>query len=239
MKLQVKVTFVVLFLGILWIFGLFAPIDVFADNKISFQVTFTNNGDAQSWVDFNIFEDRTSPFGQYNSGDLVFYYSGQSPALGFGEWVSVPAYSSVQVSRGPYLNYEPTGSPVYVAYLPWKYEDPDPRDDGCEDPIASLTPKEITTHSISGINYVHAVVSTSQQYSCFIPQPPPPPSNQQPEGYLDAADCDSFRGWARDPDNLGTSIGVHFYRDGTPGGGGVIVGSTTANIPREPAVGNH
>src|SRR3989337_3609174 len=143
MKIQVKIICIVLTLGILWIFGLFASKDAFATNQTTFQITFGNGGNAQSYIDYNIFEDKTSPFGQYNSGDLVLYYTGNSPDLGFGEWVSVPAYSSVTVTRGPKTDYLPS-SPVYVSYLPWKYEDPDPRDVGCEDPTASLTPQTIT-----------------------------------------------------------------------------------------------
>ena len=175
--MQVKIICIVLTLGILWIFGLFASKDAFATNQTIFTITWQNNGDAQSWIDYNIFEDKTSPFGQYNSGDLVLYYTGSSPALGFGEWVSVPAYSSVTVKRGPKTDYLPASS-VYVSYLPWKYEDPDPRDVGCEDPVASLTAQDID--SSRGANDIHVVVGGSASYSCWIPSAPPPPPPPPP-----------------------------------------------------------
>jgi len=57
--------------------------------------------------------------------------------------------------------------------------------------------------------------------------------NQNPKGWLDAADCDSFRGWTCDPDNYSASISVHFYKEGN-----ISLGSTIANLQREQAVGN-
>ena len=165
MKLQVKVTFVVLFLGFLWIFGLFASKDVFATNQSTFTITFQNNGDAQSWVDYNIFEDTSGPFGEYNSGDLVLYYTGSSPDIGFYPGVSVPANSSVTVTRGPKIDYLPTGA-VYVSYLPWKNENSDPRDVGCEDPVASLTAKDTI---VLGADDIHATLGASRSYACWIP----------------------------------------------------------------------
>ncbi|MCA9691926.1 MAG: M15 family metallopeptidase [Myxococcales bacterium] len=38
-----------------------------------------------------------------------------------------------------------------------------------------------------------------------------------PDGYLDAADCESVRGWAQDPDAPETSIDVHVYFGGPAG----------------------
>ena len=62
-------------------------------------------------------------------------------------------------------------------------------------------------------------------YTCYLPK-----------GWLDAVDCNSFRGWTCDPDNYAAAIDVHFYKDG-PAGTGTFIGSTTANQPREQAVG--
>src|SRR3990167_6757049 len=172
MKVQVKIIGFVLTLGILWTIGLFVSKDAFATNQTTFRITWQNNGDAQSWIDYNIFEDTSSPFGQYNSGDLVLYYTGSSPDLGFYPGVSVPAYSSVTVTRGPNTNYLPS-YPVYVSYLPWKNENSDPRDVGCEDPIASLTVEDI---DILGPNDIHAVISASKNYAGWIPPAAPPPA---------------------------------------------------------------
>src|SRR3989344_8284379 len=166
MKVQVKIIGFVLTLGILWTIGLFVSKDAFATNQTTFRITWQNNGDAQSWIDYNIFEDTSSPFGQYNSGDLVLYYTGSSPDLGFYPGVSVPGGSSVTVVRGPNTHYL-SSYPVYVTYLPWKNENSDPRDVGCEDPTASLTTQEITVISA---NDIHAVVGTSRNYSCWIPE---------------------------------------------------------------------
>jgi hypothetical protein len=58
-----------------------------------------------------------------------------------------------------------------------------------------------------------------------------------PKGVLDAVDCTSFRGWACDPDNYAQAIDVLFYKDGTASTARLI-GSTTANLPREAAVGD-
>ncbi|MDO8638087.1 MAG: NBR1-Ig-like domain-containing protein [Candidatus Daviesbacteria bacterium] len=50
-----------------------------------------------------------------------------------------------------------------------------------------------------------------------------------PGGWLDAADCSSFRGWTCDADNYNQSIDVHFYANGPAGGGGSFAGAMTAN----------
>jgi len=172
MKLQIKVAFVVLFLGALWVFGFSFAKEAFAVNQTSFSMTFENQGDAQSYIDYVIFEDTSGPFGQYNLGDLVLYYTGSSPDLGFVEGVFVPGGDTITVTRGPNLNYLPTFG-VYVSYLPWKYEGADPRDVGCEDPTASLTARGITVISA---NDIHAVMGTSRSYACWVPTSAPPPS---------------------------------------------------------------
>lgn len=65
--------------------------------------------------------------------------------------------------------------------------------------------------------------STEAVFSVTIP-------NELPEGSLDAATCDNFTGWTKDP-NTTSSISVHFYADG-PAGTGTYLGSTPADIYR-------
>ncbi len=88
-------------------------------------------------------------------------------------------------------------------------------------------------------------VCTADNYSCGEPPPPgpnpppPPPDNEPPPpptpidrvptGNFEAASCDSFSGWAFDPDTPSQSIAVHVYKDGPPG---VFSGGFTANISR-------
>lgn len=55
---------------------------------------------------------------------------------------------------------------------------------------------------------------------------------EDPYGWLDVANCNSFAGWTCDADNYNKAIDVHFYANGPAGGGGTIVGSITANINR-------
>ncbi|MBI3332439.1 DUF11 domain-containing protein, partial [Candidatus Peregrinibacteria bacterium] len=62
------------------------------------------------------------------------------------------------------------------------------------------------------------------------------PSNQPPIGHLDGSNCEVLIGWACDADNFAGPIDVHLY-NGPAGQGGQIVGSITANAPREAAVG--
>jgi len=57
------------------------------------------------------------------------------------------------------------------------------------------------------------------------------------KGWLDAADCASFRGWACSQFDYSKPLEVRFYRDGTSVTG-VYVGNTTANLLREQAVCN-
>src|SRR3989338_8073577 len=52
-----------------------------------------------------------------------------------------------------------------------------------------------------------------------------------PSGYFDFADCSILAGWAYDPDNVGTPLSVHLYKDG-PAGTGTFVSAYTADAPR-------
>lgn len=58
-----------------------------------------------------------------------------------------------------------------------------------------------------------------------------------PKGWHDGSDCNQSVGWACDADNYNQPLDIHFYRDGSAGGGGVFIGSVSANQPREAAVG--
>ncbi len=51
--------------------------------------------------------------------------------------------------------------------------------------------------------------------------------NQPPEGWLDEANCNQIRGWARDP-NTTSPISVHLYADGEAGMG-TFIGATPAD----------
>jgi hypothetical protein len=57
----------------------------------------------------------------------------------------------------------------------------------------------------------------------------------EPTGWMDSVNCDNVSGWTCDADDYGKPIEVHFY-DGSAGAGGVIIGTTLANVPAEPAV---
>ncbi len=57
-----------------------------------------------------------------------------------------------------------------------------------------------------------------------------------PIGVHDVSDCTATSGWTCDADNYGASLRVDFY-SGPAGAGGTFMGSTTANVTREPAVG--
>jgi len=61
--------------------------------------------------------------------------------------------------------------------------------------------------------------------------------NANPKGWLDAVDCNSFRGWTCDPDNYAQSISVHFYTLNSTGGL-AFVSAATSNQTREAAVGD-
>jgi hypothetical protein len=58
------------------------------------------------------------------------------------------------------------------------------------------------------------------------------PVNQPPEGVLDAADCDSLRGWAYDPDAPASPVVVELYLDVDPNDAGATPLSTSANVYR-------
>ena len=74
------------------------------------------------------------------------------------------------------------------------------------------------------------------------------PCNQNPKGNFDSVSCGSdptspnfhkirVRGWACDPDNYSSPISVHVY-NGTSSSG-IKIGSGTANLPGELAIGSH
>jgi len=74
------------------------------------------------------------------------------------------------------------------------------------------------------------------------------PCNQNPKGNFDSVSCGSdptspnfhkirVRGWACDPDNYSSPISVHVY-NGTSSSG-TKIGSGTANLPGELAIGSH
>jgi len=58
-----------------------------------------------------------------------------------------------------------------------------------------------------------------------------------PKGWHDWSDCNQSMGWACDADNYNQVLDIYFYRDGPAGGGGVFLGSVSANQPREAGVG--
>jgi hypothetical protein len=58
-----------------------------------------------------------------------------------------------------------------------------------------------------------------------------------PVGYLDGVDCNVFGGWTCDGSSYANALNVHFYADG-PAGSGTFLGAASANLPREPAVGD-
>ena len=76
--------------------------------------------------------------------------------------------------------------------------------------------------------------------------PPPPtltpgptsPPVLLPIGVHDGSSCTVSSGWACDPDNFNQPIDVHFYADGSAGGGGRFIGTATASAVRESAVGD-
>lgn len=59
-----------------------------------------------------------------------------------------------------------------------------------------------------------------------------PPTDKSPIGNFDLADCTAISGWAFDPDNPGTSVQIHVYRDGAAGAGGIFLGAYTTDILR-------
>jgi MYXO-CTERM domain-containing protein len=61
---------------------------------------------------------------------------------------------------------------------------------------------------------------------------PTPATNNAPKGYLDAADCTSFRGWAQDPDVKTTSISVRIFVDSVPGQTGATYYTVKADQSR-------
>ena len=71
------------------------------------------------------------------------------------------------------------------------------------------------------------------------PPPPPPPSGgHDPKGRLDSVQTSGVAtGWACDPDSYAAAIESRFYVDGPPGTG-AFLGSATAGLTREAAVGD-
>ncbi len=53
-----------------------------------------------------------------------------------------------------------------------------------------------------------------------------------PTGSHDAVNQNSTLGWTCDADDYARPLSVHFYMDGPAGGGGIFIGSTTANVSR-------
>jgi hypothetical protein len=58
-------------------------------------------------------------------------------------------------------------------------------------------------------------------------------SLSNPIGYHDGINSTTTWGWACDPDNYSQPLQIHFYKENF-----VLIGSTTANLGREPAVGS-
>lgn len=63
--------------------------------------------------------------------------------------------------------------------------------------------------------------------------------NNDPKGYLESINCEKMTGWACDADDYSKAIAIHFYDGGFVGQGGKFIGSTTADLVREPTVGNN
>ncbi len=82
--------------------------------------------------------------------------------------------------------------------------------------------------------WVHSLVcgSISNPASVSVSVPPPPPPDSAPYGTFDSASCTQLNGWACDADNYSQALQVDFFSDG-----GNFLGSTQANVVREPAVG--
>jgi len=59
------------------------------------------------------------------------------------------------------------------------------------------------------------------------------PVNVAPEGYLDAADCTSVRGWAYDPDDPNVAVDVQLFVDVGPGQPNAVPYTVSANEHRD------
>lgn len=99
-----------------------------------------------------------------------------------------------------------------------------------------------TTTETSGYSYN---VSITEPTNFDVSTPPNPKSvnicpnatanfglTPVPAGNLDSATCANWGGWACDASNYNTALTVQFYANGPVGGGGSLVGSTTANTSR-------
>ncbi|OGN09833.1 MAG: hypothetical protein A2998_02845 [Candidatus Staskawiczbacteria bacterium RIFCSPLOWO2_01_FULL_37_25b] len=75
--------------------------------------------------------------------------------------------------------------------------------------------------------------------------PTPAPVDRAPIGQIDLVDCNHIEGWTLDQDTPATSIVAEVYRDGTKGGGGILVVSGMTSELRTSinstynATGNH
>ena len=73
---------------------------------------------------------------------------------------------------------------------------------------------------------------------CLVVEAPavaPPPPVYNPVGFHDSSSCDAITGWSCDPEDYAAPLEIHFYADG-PSGTGTIIGTATANLPREAGV---
>jgi hypothetical protein len=80
---------------------------------------------------------------------------------------------------------------------------------------------------VADANAVGHTNSTTRQFTA-------PACDVVPKGFHDGASCSVINGWTCDPNNYNLPLAVHFY-DGP--GFVTMIGATTANITREPAVG--
>lgn len=88
---------------------------------------------------------------------------------------------------------------------------------------------QIYTWAVSAGDVDHILVPNSGQPFAL--------GNKNPYGYQDYVDTSGRAwGWVCDPDDFNQAIRVDFYMDG-PAGQGQLLGSTTANVPDEKAVG--
>lgn len=186
-KLKIKLSF--LFLFAFFLVGLFYSGDAFAVNYSAFRMTFTNNGSANSWVDYLLFQDTTYPFGgNFNAGDIVITYS-YDQSVQVSEGVNVPPYSSVIVEAYK-NNFPQSGHGVYVQYLPWKNENPTNGDSGCIDPVNNFI------GSVSDIigSDIYFTFSTSGSYTCNVPPAPvcSPPDATCPDTGTTCWSCASY-----------------------------------------------
>lgn len=104
------------------------------------------------------------------------------------------------------------------------------------DPIPPTGPGTCSVQCICTSNYIDpsCAVDTSSGSNPPPDDPPSPPEvlDRPPTGNFELASCDSFSGWAFDPDTPSQSIVVHVYKDAPAGAGGVFVGAFTTAVFR-------